>query len=141
MSSIHYLLCFSHVRQCKKDNFWDHCWAPNLVRQGAPARTPSKIHPWQLRCHPGGPSLDFWAPQQIPFGGKSLSKSSLGPIIQEAPTQGGPKMVPKVVPGLQRWLQPASDSTSTVHFLQLFASRLCCELLSLSFRHLLYLTP
>ena len=83
----------------KKTIFWDHFWAPDLVGQGAPARTPPKIYPWQLRCHPGGPSLDFWAPQQIPFGGKSPSKSNLGPIIQQAPTQGGPKMVPKVVPG------------------------------------------
>ena len=60
VSSIHYLLCFSHTERSKKHNFLNQFWGPYLEKKVGPEKDTSKTHLWKLTWPPGDTQCDFW---------------------------------------------------------------------------------
>ena len=77
VSSINYLLCFSHVERSKQDHFVCQFWVPSFMEKVGPQKAPSKRHFWELTWPPGGPQCDFWVPNGAPFGDKILENEGL----------------------------------------------------------------
>ena len=108
---------------------------------GSSCKDPSKNTPLAAQMSSRRPQLGFLGPSTDPIWRQKSFKIESWTYYPTGSNPRRPRDGPKGGPRLQSWLQPASDSTLTVHFLLFFASRLCCELLSISFCHLLYFTP
>ena len=48
VSSIHYLLCFSHTERSKKHNFLSQFWGPYLEGKVGPKTDTTNSHLWKL---------------------------------------------------------------------------------------------
>ena len=66
VSSIHYLLRFSHIERSKKHSFLNQFWGPYLEKRIGPEKNTSKTHLWKLTWPPGGTQCDFWVPNGPP---------------------------------------------------------------------------
>ena len=72
VSSIHYLLGFSHVGRSKKHHFLGHFLGAYLVKKAGPEKDTSKTHLCRLPWPPGGTQCDFWVPNGVPIGTQNL---------------------------------------------------------------------
>ena len=72
VSSIHYLLRFSHVGRSKKHHLLGNFLGPYSVKKAGPEKDTSKTHLCRLPWPPGGTQCDFWVPNGVPIGTQNL---------------------------------------------------------------------
>ena len=72
ISSIHYLLRFSHIDRSNKYGVLNQFWGPYLEKRVGPEKDTSKTYLWKLTWPPGGTQCDFWVPNGVPIGTHNL---------------------------------------------------------------------